>query len=78
MKAIKFKEQTTIIALDQPQYVPLPIHIGKTPEVEMTACFKLTPEEIKEINETGCIWNTQLTFGDCYHPVRLSTRNPFI
>lgn len=79
MDAIEFPEQTHVLAKDQPQYVPLPVHIDQNdPMVPMTACFQLSPEELAEINATGKLWYTQSTFGNAFQPVRMSTRNPFI
>jgi hypothetical protein len=80
MLAIEFPEQTHILAKDQPQYLPLPVHIDQHDEmVPMTCCFQLTPEELAEINASGGkLWYTQSTFGHPFQPVRMSTQNPFI
>jgi len=78
MQPIKFPQQTHTLAEDQPQYEPLPVHIDQAdPATPFTCCFQLSPEELAEINETGCLWHTQLTFGQSFQPVRLSTQNPF-
>jgi len=78
MDAIEFPEQTIVLAKDQPEYSPLPVHIGSEAEgTPMTACFKLSAEELAEINETGIIWVGQLTFGKLLQPIRVSTKNPF-
>lgn len=78
MKAIDFEQRTCLLAEDQPQYETLPVHINDSAEREFTACFELSPEEIAEINTTGRIWYTQLTFGNPFQPVRMSTQNPFV
>jgi hypothetical protein len=79
MDAIEFPEVNVILAKDQPEYVPLPVFVDGRDEMKpVTACFKLTPEELEEINRTGVLWYTQCTFGNAFHPVRMSTQNPFI
>lgn len=78
MEAIEFKQQTNILAKDQPEYQPLPVHINtEDPMTPMTCCFKLSEQELKEIVETGVLWFTQSTFGQPFQPVRMSTQNPF-
>lgn len=64
MKAIPFKEQTTVAAKEQPQYNPLPCHINSSPNGEVTTCWKLTwPERIKLLC-TGKMWMQLLMFRD--------------
>lgn len=43
----------------------------------MTACFELSEEEKAEILATGKIFYTQMLFGNNFHPVMMSTQNPF-
>lgn len=79
MQPIEFPQQTDVLAKDQPQYTPLPVHVGsKEDGFPMTACFELTDEEVAEIIATRKLWYTQITFGHAFQPVRLSTQNPFI
>lgn len=80
MLAIEFPEQTHVLAKDQPQYTPLPVHINTNDEsVPMTACFQLSPEELAEVNANGGkFFFTQLTFGNAFQPIRMSVSNPFI
>ena len=40
-------------------------------------CFQLEPEELKQIQETGKIWITQLTFGRPSTPIMETLINPF-
>lgn len=78
MEAIEFEGQSTVLAKDQPQYQPLPVHIGTEEDgYPLTACFKFSPEELAQINETGVIWVGQLTFGKLLQPIRISTQKPF-
>ena len=73
MKPIEFKEQNVVLAKDQPQYMPLPVHVMDTPEREIISCWKLTEEERVELLSTGEIWVCQLTFGGPLQPQRLTT-----
>lgn len=78
MEAITFKHVNLELAKDQEQYQTLPVHYDDSiPEGPMTACFKLTPEEIKQIILTGKLWHTQWTFKKGFQPVAMSTSNPF-
>lgn len=78
MTPIKFPEQTHVLAENQPEYEPLPVHIDQNDTaVPMTACFVLTDEEVEEIVKTRKLWHTQLTFGNAFQPVTLSTQSPF-
>lgn len=42
----------------------------------ITCCFKLTPEELAEVNRTGVIWHTVLTFGKPLQPQSMSLQRP--
>lgn len=78
MEPVEFPQQTHVLAKDQPQYRPLPVHIDQTDEsIPMTCCFELSDEEIAEMAATKKLWYTQCTFGNNFQPVRLSTQNPF-
>lgn len=78
MQPVEFPQQTAILAKDQPQYTPLPVHVGSKDEnFPMTSCLELNDEEIAELIATRKLWHTQITFGHPFQPVRLSTQNPF-
>ena len=78
MEAIEFDQQTVVLAKDQPQYQPLPVHRDPSKEgVPVTCCFKLSPEELEDISKTGLLWHTSLTFGQALQPIRMTTKNPF-
>jgi len=78
MTAVNFPEANIQLAEDQPEYETLPILCDTTkPEQPMTCCFKLTPEELAEINATGIIWHTQWTFGQAFQPILMTTQKPF-
>ena len=79
MKAIEFPQANEILAKDQPQYQPLPVHIDTTdPSTPFTVCFELSDEEINEIVRTRKLWHTQVTFGQRFHPIMMTTQNPFV
>lgn len=78
MQAVEFPQQTHILAKDQPQYIPLPVHIDQTaPEIPMTCCFELSDDEVEEIVRTKKIWHNQWTFGQPFQPIRMTTKSPF-
>lgn len=78
MKSIEFPQQTHVLGKDQPEYAPLPVHIDQVDlSIPMTACFELDQQEKEDIQRTGKLWYTQLTFGHAFQPVRLSVQNPF-
>lgn len=92
MKAIEFPQQSFILAKDQPQYIPLPVHAKEEPirfkdaegnevvkdtVMELTACFQLSPEEVAQVVATGKIWYTQCVWGAAFQPIRMSVLNPF-
>lgn len=78
MEPITFPEQTHVLGENQPEYRPLPVHIDQNdPRIPMTACFELTDEEIADIVSTKKLWHQQLTFGNAFQPVLLTTKKPF-
>lgn len=90
MESVDFKQRNAEIAKDQPQYRTLFAHICERfineyfREIHKTVCFKLDPEELKQVNETGCIWLTQVSFRElphpapAYTPIKCTTLNPFL
>ena len=92
MKAIEFPQQHDILAKDQPEYLPLPVHYKTEPVkfkdadgnevvkdvvMEVTACFQLEAEEIAQVIATGELYYTQCVYGQKFQPVRMSVINPF-
>jgi hypothetical protein len=77
MTPVEFPEQTVVIAKDQPQYLPLPAHVyAGDQDRRVTFCWKLTPDELVELNRTGLLWHTVMTFGDPLQPQMLSVDKP--
>lgn len=76
MKPIEFPQQTMVLAKDQPQYDPLPVHVDRTTGA-CIGCFELSDEERKAIANGAKIWLWQYTFGRPFQPVALTTDNPW-
>jgi hypothetical protein len=64
---VEFPEQMVVLAKDQPQYQPLPIHVGE--QATATSCWRLSVDELAEIQRTGVIWIQVITFGQGFHPI---------
>ena len=79
MRSVDFPEANLPLAKDQPQYNTLYVHVDFCrPEKQMISCYELTEEEIADIVKNKKIWHTQMTFGNAYQPVGITTKNPFI
>lgn len=77
MKAIEFPAVNVRIAEHQDEYETLPVYVEPdNPQTPMTMCFELDEAERKQVQETGKIWLTILTFGQRFHPIRLSCMMP--
>lgn len=78
MNPVSFQEQNLVLAKDQPEYLPLPVHVDTTqPSVPMTSCWLLSDEDIERIIANRRIYITQLTCGQAYQPLLPRTENPF-
>ena len=76
MIPVQFPEANRVLASNQDEYEPLPIHEHNDTQGRVTCCFRLSPAEIQEINRTRTLWIQQLTFGHAFQPVGLSTQRP--
>lgn len=76
MQLIEFPEQTTVIAKDQPEYIPLPAYLTFNDKGEIVCCWGLTMRERIRVIFTGRIWHHVLTFSQPLQPQRLSTFKP--
>lgn len=77
MKAIEFPAVNVRIAEHQDEYETLPVYVEPdNPQTPMTMCFELDEAERKQVLETGKIWLTILTFGQRFHPIRMSCLVP--
>ncbi len=78
MKIVEFPEQTTVIALKQKQYLPMPVYrFPDDPEGKIICCWKLTLKERLKVAFTGTIWHYVLTFNGPLQPQLLATEKPF-
>jgi hypothetical protein len=62
MKPIEFPEQSTVIAKDQPQYIPFPAFIDDGPQGAVVFCVGLTWKERITLLITGKLWCSLLCF----------------
>lgn len=63
MKPIEFKEQSVIVAKDQPEYLPLPAYIDPNhPQGEVVFCMGLSIKERIKLLFTGKLWCALLCF----------------
>lgn len=77
MKLIKFKEQTVVIAKDQPEYEPLPAHVFEGDEQgRIACCWRLSWWERLRVLITGRVWHQVLTFGEALQPQLLTVERP--
>lgn len=76
MKPIGFKEQNTVFAVDQPQYLPLPAHRDEGRQGRVTSCWQLSWKERWRVLFNGRLWLTQFTFHDPLQPQRPSVDKP--
>lgn len=79
MELISFPEQTTTIAEDQPEYLPLPAHVfSDSEEGRIACCWRLTFKERLIVLFSGVIWHEVLTFRKSLQPQKLSTCKPIM
>jgi hypothetical protein len=76
MIPVQFTEANMILGEDQDDYEPLPVHKHSDEWGSISCAFRLSDQEIEELVKTRTLWHTQLTFGNVFHPVRLSTLKP--
>lgn len=73
MKSINFPGAYMKIGEGQEQYHTIHAMPIDGPEGEVVAIYELSPEELKQVNETGRIIYSRLTFGNGFQPFRIST-----
>ena len=76
MIPVQFPEANAVLARDQDEYEPLPIHRFYDAEGRIAMCFRLSPAEIEEIMRTKTLWIQQLTFGHAFQPIACSIQRP--
>lgn len=77
MNLIEFKEQTVVIAKDQPEYKPLPaFKRANDPSGLIVCCWKLSIRERLTVLFSGLIWHSVLTFNRPLQPQLLTAEKP--
>ena len=74
MKPIEFKEQNTVFAKEQKEYLPLPAFKADTPEGEVIFCQSLTFLERVRVLFIGKIWVSLMTFNKPLTPSYFTTK----
>lgn len=83
MIAASFPESNHVLdkppEMDRETCTALSVFVGQTPAPGacpvVISCWKLTKEELEQINKTGRVW--LWVFGCGMPPVALETKNPF-
>jgi len=77
MNLIPFKEQTTVIAKEQPAYQPLPAHrFPNDPQGRIAFCWQGSWKERIKFLFTGKLWHQVLTFNYPVQPQMLALEKP--
>ncbi len=74
MEPIKFPQANMTYAEDQEPFLPLPAYRN---EQETISCWKLSPEEIATVSETGILWLRQMNFGAALQAQSPSVEHPW-
>ena len=59
------------VGVNQPEYLPLPVLIGRAPTVSFISRWHLSDEERKQIAAGADIFSIQHTFGGSFQPLLL-------
>lgn len=76
MEPVNFEAANVVFGANQPEYKPLPAEMRPGQSGEIVTCWELSPDELKQIQETGKIWVSLLTFGQPLQPVLVSVDKP--
>ena len=68
-----FPEHNAVLAKDQPEYLPLPVHLDGP---VMTSCWRISFIERVWLLLTGRLWLQAMTFGKRAQPIRLTAIKP--
>ena len=68
MKPITFKGHNTVIAKDQPQYLPLPAYRWNDEQGTIVFCMSVSRWEAIKMLFSGRLWVQFLTFGNPVQP----------
>lgn len=77
MNLIEFPEQNTVIARNQKEYLPMPVHrFANDPQGRTVCCWQLSWRERIYLLLTGQIWHQILTFNGPMQPQLLTVEKP--
>ena len=76
MEPKQFDGANCVYGANQPEYKDLPAQRYDGPLGQVVTCWKLSPEELRKVQETGEIWLSLLTFGNPLQPVMLTVDHP--
>jgi hypothetical protein len=76
MIPVQFPESNGVLAGQQDEYEPIAIYAFHDEQGRVVCCFRLSDAEIEEIVRTRTVWLQQLTFGQRFQPIGLSTQRP--
>lgn len=72
MKPIEFKDQNTVYAKDQPEYMPLPALKIDGWEGHVVSCWKMSLKERIKVLFTGKVWLNLMSFNKPLTPSYMS------
>ena len=77
MTPVNFPGANVTFAENQPEYIPLPaLKVPNDPKGLIVTKWKLSPEELQRVQETGTIHLSVLTFNQPLQPVLLTVDMP--
>ena len=74
MKPVTFKEQNTVYAKDQKEYLPLPVY--KDAQGTIVSCWKMTFKERIKFLFTGKVYVSLMTFNMPLQPQHVTITPP--
>jgi len=74
IRATEFKEQTAVLAKDQPEYIPLPVWQD---DRETISCYRITWRDRFRVLFGAKLWLIQLHFGGPLQPQLPTLEYPF-
>lgn len=75
MRPVTFPESTHVLAKDQQEYLPLPVHRQRDGLV--VSCWRLTWRERLKLFLTGRLWLMTLTYNAPLQPLAPQVDSPF-
>jgi hypothetical protein len=76
MIPVHFPQANHILAMNQDDYEPLAVYRHEDAHGRVSFCMRLSPLEIEEVSRTRTLWIQQLTFGNSFQPIALSSVRP--